>query len=62
MPRGLALFAQNYSQINLKVQVDSTRIITKNVLNREIDIAIVGGNVPEKLKKRKKLKILLRMN
>ena len=47
MPRVLALFAQNYSQINLKVQVDSTRIITKNVLNGEIDIAVVGGNVPE---------------
>ena len=51
MPRVLALFAQNYSQINLKVQVDSTRVITKNVLNHEIDIAVVGGNVPEELKK-----------
>ena len=51
MPRVLALFAQNYPQINIKVQVDSTRIIAKNVLNREIDIAVVGGDVPEELKK-----------
>ena len=51
MPRVLALFAQNYPQINIKVQVDSTRIITKNVVNREIDIAVVGGDVPEELKK-----------
>ncbi len=51
MPRVLALFAQNYSQINIKVQVDSTRIIAKNVVNREIDIAVVGGDVPEELKK-----------
>ena len=51
MPRVLALFAQNYPQINIKVQVDSTRIIAKNVVNREIDIAVVGGDVPEELKK-----------
>ena len=36
MPRMLALFAKEYPQINLKVQVDSTRIITKNVLDQRI--------------------------
>ena len=51
LPRVLALFAQNYPQINLKVQVNSTRIIAKNVLNREIDIAVVGGDIPNDLKK-----------
>lgn len=51
MPRVLALFAQNYPQINIKVQVDSTRIIAKKVLTHEIDIAVVGGDVPEDLKK-----------
>jgi DNA-binding transcriptional LysR family regulator len=51
MPRVLALFAQNYPQIDLKVQVNSTRIIAKNILNREIDIAVVGGEIPEELKK-----------
>ena len=50
MPRVLALFAQNYPQININVQVDSTRIIAKKVVNREIDIAVVGGDIPENLK------------
>ena len=45
MPRVLALFAQTYPQINLNVQVSSTRIIAKNLRNREIDIAIVGINI-----------------
>jgi DNA-binding transcriptional LysR family regulator len=51
LPRVLALFAQNYPQININVQVDSTRVITKKVVNREIDIAVVGGDVPDELKK-----------
>lgn len=51
MPRILALFAQDYPQINLAVHVDSTRIIAKNVVDREIDIAVVGGDIPEGLKK-----------
>lgn len=51
MPRVLALFAQNYPQIDLKVQVNSTRIIARNILNREIDLAVVGGKIPNELKK-----------
>jgi DNA-binding transcriptional LysR family regulator len=51
MPRILALFAQNYPQINLKVQVNSTRIIAKKIINREIDIAIVGGEISDDLQK-----------
>ena len=50
MPRVLALFVQMYPQINLKVQVNSTRIIAKNIINREIDIAVVGGEIPDELK------------
>lgn len=50
MPRILALFAQNYPQIDLKVQVNSTRIIAKNIRNREIDIAVVGGEISDDLK------------
>jgi DNA-binding transcriptional LysR family regulator len=51
LPRVLALFAQNYPQINLKVQVNSTRIIAKNILNREIDLAVVGGEIPKDFRK-----------
>jgi len=50
MPRLLALFAQNYPQINLKVQVNSTRLISKQIANRQIDLAVVGGEVPQELK------------
>lgn len=50
-PRVLALFAKNYPQINLKVHVNSTRIIAKNVIHREIDLAVVGGEIPNELKK-----------
>jgi DNA-binding transcriptional LysR family regulator len=49
MPKVLALFAQNYPQIDLKVHVNSTRIIAKNIVNREIDIAVVGGEIPNEL-------------
>lgn len=51
MPRVLALFAQNYPQIDLKVQVNSTRTIVKTIINREIDIAVVGGEIPDELRK-----------
>ena len=51
MPRVLALFAQNYPQIDLKVQVNSTRLIANNLLKREIDIAVVGGEIPNELKR-----------
>ena len=51
MPRILTLFAQNYPQIDLKVQVNSTRVIAKNIINREIDIAVVGGEISDDLKK-----------
>ena len=51
LPRVLALFAQHYPQIRLKVQVNSTRMIAKNIINREIDLAIVGGEIPDKFRK-----------
>lgn len=56
LPRVLALFAQNYPQIDLKVQVNSTRVIAKNVINRKIDLAVVGGEIPDEFKKNLTLK------
>ena len=46
MPRLLALFAQTNSQINLKVQVNSTRLISKLIFNKHVYLAVVGGEVP----------------
>lgn len=51
MPRVLVLFAQKYPQMGLKVQVNSTRLVAKSVKNREIDIAVVGGEIPKEIKK-----------
>jgi DNA-binding transcriptional LysR family regulator len=51
MPRVLALFAKNYPQIDLNVQVNSTRLIANNIINREVDIAVVGGEIPNEIKK-----------
>ena len=42
MPRLLALFAQTNSQVNLKVQVNSTRLISKLIVNKHVDLAVVG--------------------
>ena len=50
VPRLLALFARNYPKINVKVQVNSTRLISKLIINRQIDLAIVGGKIPQDLK------------
>jgi len=49
VPQIIALFAKNYPQIKLNVEVDSTRIITKRVIDRDIDIALVGGQIPQEL-------------
>ena len=51
LTRAISLFAQNYPQIDLKIQINSTRLITKNVINRETDLAIVGGEIPDELRK-----------
>lgn len=51
MPKIIALFLQTHSQINLEIQVNSTRTIAKSILSREIDIALVGGNISQGLKK-----------
>jgi len=50
LPQILVLFSQNYPQIKLKVQVNSTRIIANAIMKKQIDIAIVGGKIPNELK------------
>ena len=51
MPRLLTLFAKNYPQINLKVQVNSTNVIANDIINRKIDIGVIGGEISSILKK-----------
>ena len=59
LPRILALFAQNNPQINLNIQVNSTRLISKQIINRQIDLAIVGGEIPGELKKKLKIDLFV---
>ena len=51
LPKVLALFAQKHSSIDLQVHVNSTRLIADSVINREIDIAVVGGEISDDLRK-----------
>lgn len=60
MPQIFSLFTQNYPQINLKIQVNSTPIIINNILKREIDIAMVGGEIPNKLRKNLTVKYFIK--
>ena len=52
IPRVLTLFTKNYPQINLKIHVDSSAVIAKNVFDRCIDIGVIEGYLPDFLKKK----------
>ena len=51
IPRIVTLFNQSYPQINLHIDIDSTQVIAKKIANQNLDIAIVGGDIPVNLKK-----------
>nr|WDA98854.1 LysR transcriptional regulator [Sciadococcus taiwanensis] len=50
MPRLIGLFRQKYHQITVQLQVHSTRRIAWSVANGQVDLAIIGGEVPKELK------------
>jgi DNA-binding transcriptional LysR family regulator len=49
MPRLIGIFRHNYPQITVELQVHSTRRISWCVANGQIDLAIVGGEIPIEL-------------
>ena len=49
MPRLIGIFRHKYPQIRIELKVHSTRRISWGVANGEIDLAIVGGEVPPEL-------------
>jgi len=49
MPRLIGIFRHNYPQINIELQIHSTRKIAWGVANGQIDIAVVGGEIPKDL-------------
>ena len=56
MPRLIGIFRNKYPQIDIELQVHSTRKISWEVANGVIDLAVVGGEVPLEL--REKLSII----
>lgn len=50
MPRLIGLFRQRYPQVNVQLQVHSTRLISWSVANGQVDLAVIGGEVPGELK------------
>ena len=51
MPKIIGLFRQKYPNINVQLNVNSTRKIAWHIMNRQVDIGIVGGEIPKELKK-----------
>jgi DNA-binding transcriptional LysR family regulator len=50
MPRLIGLFRQKYPQVSVQLQVHSTRRISWGVANGQINLAVIGGEVPLELK------------
>ena len=50
MPRLIGIFRNRYPQIAIELQVHSTRKISWGVANGNIDLAVVGGEIPQELK------------
>ena len=51
MPRLIGIFKNKYPQIAIELQVHSTRKISWGVANGNVDLAVVGGEVPQELQK-----------
>ncbi len=49
LPRMLGLFRQKYSDVTVQLQVHSTRRTSWSVANGQVDVAIIGGEVPTEL-------------
>ena len=51
MPRLIGLFRHKYPQILIELQVFSTRKVSWGIANGRIDLAVVGGEIPQELHK-----------
>ncbi len=49
MPRMIGLFRQKYPQVSVQLQIHSTRRTSWSVANGQLDLAIVGGQLPLEL-------------
>jgi len=55
LPRMIGLFRQKYPQVAVQLQVHSTRRTSWAVANGQIDLAIIGGEVPAELQETLKI-------
>jgi DNA-binding transcriptional LysR family regulator len=49
LPRMIGLFRQKYPDVSVQLQVHSTRRTSWGVANGQVDLAIIGGEVPSEL-------------
>ncbi|MCP9801012.1 LysR family transcriptional regulator [Synechococcus sp. RedBA-s] len=49
MPRMIGLFRQKYPDVSVQLQVHSTRRTSWSVANGQVDLAIIGGELPTEL-------------
>lgn len=49
LPRAIGLFRQRYPDVSVQLQVHSTRRTSWGVANGQVDLAIIGGEVPPEL-------------
>lgn len=50
MPRLIGIFRHKYPQIAVELEVNSTRKISWGIANGNIDLAVVGGEIPQELR------------
>ncbi len=49
LPRMIGIFRQKYPEVSVQLQVHSTRRTSWSVANGQVDLAIIGGEVPAEL-------------
>jgi DNA-binding transcriptional LysR family regulator len=52
IPQVLSLFTKHYPQIKLKIQIEPSKVIAKNLIDRSTDIGVIDDYVPQFLKKK----------
>jgi DNA-binding transcriptional LysR family regulator len=55
LPRMIGLFRQKYPEVSVQLQVHSTRRTSWGVANGQVDLAIIGGEVPAELQETLKI-------
>ncbi|MBR8830592.1 MAG: HTH-type transcriptional activator CmpR [Chroococcopsis gigantea SAG 12.99] len=55
LPRMIGLFRQKYPEVSVQLQVHSTRRTSWGVANGQVDLAIIGGEVPAELQEMLKI-------